>query len=74
MLQELPLRWVGYLSSTGVYGDSQGRWVDEQSAPNEPLNARSAARLACERAWADQGLPLQIFRLPGIYGPGRNPL
>lgn len=74
LLQELPLRWVGYLSSTGVYGDSQGRWVDEQSAPNEPLQARSAARLACERAWADQGLPLQIFRLPGIYGPGRNPL
>ncbi len=73
-LQQLPLRWVGYLSSTGVYGDRQGGWVTETSAVGPPLQRRSAARLACEQAWQASGLPVQIFRLPGIYGPGRNPL
>jgi nucleoside-diphosphate-sugar epimerase len=74
ILATLPLRWVGYLSSTGVYGNTSGGWVDEQSAPALPLQDRSAARLACEEAWQAQGFPLQIFRLPGIYGPNRNPL
>ncbi|MBM5799697.1 MAG: SDR family NAD(P)-dependent oxidoreductase [Cyanobacteria bacterium K_DeepCast_35m_m2_023] len=64
--------WLGYLSTTGVYGNSAGAWVDEQS-PCQPGVGRSRARLACEQAWQSLGLPLQIFRLPAIYGPGRNP-
>lgn len=66
------LDWVGYLSTTGVYGDQGGGWVDED-APTVPSTARGQARLAAERAWADLGLPLHIFRLAGIYGPGRGP-
>jgi nucleoside-diphosphate-sugar epimerase len=69
--------WVGYLSSTGVYGDKQGGWVDEATSP-EPSNPRSAKRLAAEIAWqvfaAETAAPLHIFRIAGIYGPGRNPL
>ena len=72
LLEALPLDWVGYLSTTGVYGDRQGAWVDETSEPNPGLE-RSRARLACERAWLDSGLPVQSFRLPAIYGPGRSP-
>jgi nucleoside-diphosphate-sugar epimerase len=72
VLDQLPLRWVGYLSSTGVYGDQGGGWVDETSPPRPGLE-RSQARLACERAWRARGLPLQVFRLPAIYGPGRTP-
>jgi nucleoside-diphosphate-sugar epimerase len=64
--------WVGYLSTTGVYGDSGGAWVEENTPPN-PAPGRSAARLACERAWRASGLPLQVFRLPAIYGPRRTP-
>jgi nucleoside-diphosphate-sugar epimerase len=67
------LQWVGYLSTTGVYGDHQGALVNEQS----PLNAaggRSARRLEAERQWLESGLPVHIFRLAGIYGPGRSPL
>lgn len=71
-LSELRPAWVGYLSTTGVYGDRGGAWVDEES-PTAPFPGRSAARLACERAWRESGLPLQVFRLPAIYGPGRNP-
>lgn len=71
-LQQLDLQWVGYLSTTGVYGDRQGNWVGEQDPPN-PTQERSQRRLACERAWIDSGLPVQILRLPGIYGPGRSP-
>ncbi len=71
-LSELGPAWVGYLSTTGVYGDRGGAWVNEASAPN-PAPGRSAARLACERAWRASGLPLQVFRLPAIYGPGRSP-
>ncbi|TCP40170.1 SDR family oxidoreductase [Rhodovulum marinum] len=67
------LRWVGYLSTTGVYGDHGGGWVDE-TTPLTPSTARGAARVAAEAAWADLGLPLHIFRLAGIYGPGRSPL
>jgi len=72
LLAELPLRWVGYLSTTGVYGDTGGAWVDE-STPPAPGLGRSRARLACEQAWRDRRLPLQVFRLPAIYGPGRTP-
>jgi nucleoside-diphosphate-sugar epimerase len=71
-LQTLRPAWVGYLSTTGVYGDSGGAWVTEES-PTNAAPGRSAARLACERAWRDSGLPLHVFRLPAIYGPGRTP-
>jgi nucleoside-diphosphate-sugar epimerase len=63
--------WVGYLSTTGVYGDRAGGWVDEDSELR-PVNARSRWRVEAERAWAESGLPVEIFRLAGIYGPGRS--
>ena len=66
------LEWVGYLSTTGVYGDHQGDWVDED-APLTPATKRGIARVKAEAAWADLNLPLHIFRLAGIYGPGRGP-
>jgi len=66
------LEWVGYLSTTGVYGDHQGGWVDETAALT-PATKRGQARVTAEAAWADLGLPLHIFRLAGIYGPGRGP-
>lgn len=66
------IEWAGYLSTTGVYGDHDGGWVDE-SAPLTPATKRGQARVTAEAAWADLGLPLQIFRLAGIYGPGRGP-
>ncbi|WP_411869014.1 NAD-binding protein [Vulcanococcus limneticus] len=72
LLRQLPLEWLGYLSTTGVYGDLQGAWADEGTPPNPGLG-RSRARLACERAWLGSGLPVQSFRLPAIYGPGRSP-
>jgi nucleoside-diphosphate-sugar epimerase len=72
LLAPLALAWVGYLSTTGVYGDRGGGWVDEAS-PVAPGLGRSRARLACETLWRDQGWPLQVFRLPAIYGPGRTP-
>ena len=71
------LRWVGYLSTVGVYGDHGGAWVDE-TTPCRPVSARGERRLAAERAWLALrercGRPVHVFRLPGIYGPGRNPL
>ncbi|MBA3324515.1 MAG: SDR family oxidoreductase [Rhodobacteraceae bacterium] len=67
------LEWVGYLSTTGVYGDRRGNWVDEDS-DLDPVGERSRWRLAAERAWLDSGLPVEIFRLAGIYGPGRSAL
>ena len=70
-LNDMPLQWVGYLSTTGVYGDFQGKWVKETDTPN-PQQPRSKRRLACERSWEASGLPIQILRLPGIYGPGRS--
>ncbi|MCX5949621.1 MAG: SDR family oxidoreductase [Cyanobacteria bacterium] len=70
-LASLPLQWVGYLSTTGVYGDHGGDWVREDSALRPRLE-RSQARLACEQAWRSSGLPVQVFRLPAIYGPGRS--
>jgi nucleoside-diphosphate-sugar epimerase len=72
LLERLPLQWLGYLSTTGVYGDRGGAWVDERT-PEAPLLPRSRSRLANERAWRSTGLPLQVFRLPAIYGPGRVP-
>jgi len=70
-LQDLPLEWVGYLSTTGVYGNTKGDWVSEGDQPN-PFQKRSHKRLNCEKEWIESGLPVQIFRLPGIYGPGRS--
>ena len=72
-LRNLPLRWAGYLSTTGVYGDRQGDWVTEEDEPAPALD-RSIRRLNCEAAWQRSGLPIQILRLPGIYGPGRSVL
>ena len=64
--------WVGYLSTTGVYGDHGGGWVDETTALT-PSTARGRARVLAEAGWQALGLPLHIFRLAGIYGPGRGP-
>lgn len=64
--------WVGYLSTTGVYGDKGGDWVDETS-PTAPSTDRGRARVEAEAAWRALNLPLHIFRLAGIYGPGRGP-
>jgi nucleoside-diphosphate-sugar epimerase len=66
------LEWVGYLSTTGVYGDHQGGWVDE-TATLAPSTKRGQARVAAEKQWVTLNLPLHIFRLAGIYGPGRGP-
>ncbi|MCP3880968.1 MAG: SDR family oxidoreductase [Sulfitobacter sp.] len=67
------LRWVGYLSTTGVYGDHDGNWVDEDT-PLTPSTKRGRARVTAEARWqAIPDLPLHIFRLAGIYGPGRGP-
>ena len=68
-LKRLPLQWAGYLSTTGIYGDHQGHWVSE-ATPAKPGQDRSRRRLDCENAWLNSGLPVQILRLPGIYGPG----
>ena len=71
------LEWLGYLSTTGVYGNTDGKWVDE-SAPVQADVPRSQDRAEAEQGWLAhheaQGLPVHIFRLAGIYGPGRNPL
>jgi nucleoside-diphosphate-sugar epimerase len=71
-LRRLPdLRWVGWLGTTGVYGDRGGEWVDE-TTPIDPTLARADRRARAEQAWLDSGLPVHLFRLAGIYGPGRN--
>jgi nucleoside-diphosphate-sugar epimerase len=68
-------KWVGYLSTVGVYGNHDGAWVDETTIC-KPVSKRSVQRVAAEEAWlafAEQNsVPVQIFRLSGIYGPGRN--
>ncbi|CUA94103.1 SDR family oxidoreductase [Pannonibacter indicus] len=70
-------QWIGYLSTVGVYGDHDGAWVDEDT-PCRPVSRRSVQRVEAETAWlefaAKEDLPVQIFRLSGIYGPGRNAL
>lgn len=70
-------RWAGYLSTTGVYGDTGGAVVDE-GAPLAPTSARGRRRVAAEAAWlalhAEHRLPVHVFRLAGIYGPGRSAL
>lgn len=63
-------RWVGYLSSTGVYGDVGGAWVDESA----PVTGRRAGRNAADLAWQALRGDMRVFRLPGIYGPGRSAL
>ncbi|MDJ1015141.1 MAG: SDR family oxidoreductase [Paracoccaceae bacterium] len=65
------LEWVGYLSTTGVYGDRRGAWVDENS-DLRPATRRGQARVKAEAEWRALGLPLHIFRLAGIYGPDRG--
>ncbi len=69
------LNWLGYLSTTGVYGDTGGAWVKED-APTNPSSPRSERRVAAEQGWLalqrDHGVPVHIFRLAGIYGPGRS--
>ncbi|MBP1182568.1 SDR family oxidoreductase [Methylobacterium sp. PvR107] len=69
--------WIGYLSTIGVYGDQGGAWIDE-ATPAAPRSARSRIRLDAEAAWlklgAETGKAVQVFRLSGIYGPGRNPI
>jgi hypothetical protein len=69
------LEWVGYLSTIGVYGDASGGWVDEDT-PANPASERALRRLKAEQAWRafgrETGGRVEIFRLPGIYGPGRS--
>jgi len=65
------LGWAAYLSATSVYGDAGGDWVDE-THPCRPSSRRGSERLRAEAAWLHSGLPAEIFRLAGIYGPGRN--
>jgi len=69
------LEWIGYLSTVGVYGNHDGNWVDEKTNP-KPVSQRSIWRINAENAWTkaakDAQVPLAIFRLSGIYGPGRN--
>ncbi|WP_298170970.1 SDR family NAD(P)-dependent oxidoreductase [Novosphingobium sp.] len=64
-------KWIGYLSSTGVYGDVGGAWVDETA---EVGTGRRSARTAADLAWQGLGAQVRVFRLPGIYGPGRSAL
>lgn len=70
-LRAAPASWIGYLSSTGVYGDAAGAWVDE-SAPVG--TGRRSARASADLAWQALRPDMRVFRLPGIYGPGRSAL
>ena len=72
-LLDLDLEWAGYLSTTGVYGNTFGEWVTEND-PANPIQERSLSLILCEEKWINTSLPTQIFRLPGIYGPGRSTL
>lgn len=76
LLAETPrLKWIGYLSTVGVYGDHQGAWIDETSECR-PVSRRSVLRVAAEQDWIEFGrecgVPVAVLRLSGIYGPGRN--
>ncbi len=68
LIRQSPAKWVGYLSSTGVYGDAGGAWVDESA----PLRGRRGNRTQADLDWLALGA--RVFRLPGIYGPGRSAL
>lgn len=72
----IPAEWIGYLSTTGVYGDRGGAWVDEAS-DLRPVGTRGRRRVEAEESWLDlwrtHGRPVHLFRLAGIYGPGRGP-
>ncbi len=70
-LAAAPAQWIGYLSSTGVYGDTGGAWVDETA---EVGTGRRSARTAADLEWQALGERVRVFRLPGIYGPGRSAL
>ena len=69
--------WIGYLSTIGVYGDQGGAWIDETTPP-AARSGRSRSRVVAEEGWlelgARTGKAVQVFRLSGIYGPGRNPI
>jgi len=72
------LHWIGYLSSTGVYGECNGAWITENT-PVKPITTKSIARVQAERSWlslatSPSSLPVYIFRLAGVYGPGRSAL
>ncbi len=71
------IRWVGYISSTGVYGDHGGGWVNEDTTPH-PLTEQAMARVRAEEEWLNlfhrHNLPVHVFRASGIYGSGRSPL
>ena len=75
-----PLQWLGYLSTTSVYGDHDGAWVDEQTSPRVIAGSSAARRLAAELEWLEMRaasgdqLESRVFRLAGIYGPGRSAL
>ena len=77
MAQSQSLKWIGYLSTVGVYGDAHGGWVDEET-PARPASERGQRRLEAETQWLALGQRtgkcVMIFRLPGIYGPGRSPI
>lgn len=77
LLANKNLKWIGYLSTVGVYGNHDGEWVDEY-AETRPGSDRSLWRKRTEDQWIalnkEQGIPVHIFRLPGIYGKGRGPL
>lgn len=77
LLQVPTLKWIGYLSSTSVYGNRNGDWVDERSEIR-PTSKRGSKRTKAETQWLKlrriAGIPINIFRLSGIYGPGRSPL
>lgn len=70
-LTAAPAKWIGYLSSTGVYGDTGGAWVDETA---EVGTGRRSARTSADLAWQALDSRVRVFRLPGIYGPGRSAL
>ena len=69
------LEWIGYLSTVGVYGNHDGKWVDEETVPM-PVSERSRQRVEAENLWItiarEKNVPISIIRLSGIYGPGRN--
>lgn len=71
LLRQCPARWIGYLSSSGVYGDTGGAWIDESAAVGQ---GRRTARTAADLAWQALDPRVRVFRLPGIYGPGRSAL